>query len=208
MGGCDTRRVPPTGLAQGEHLAISRCGVSLLRLAPYGLSPEPCRVRTKAESLPLVSLKGSAASFEGTVGAFYGRSHFMGPGVKAGGWRRVGGMAPLTRPWVPQHNALLIKVGPPPPPNSVSGSSLPGPGRGGRGAEMGFLSSLHCHLPSPQPCPLPSLRSITPGGMPTHLPAFQCPYHFLHTLSSGREWRLSQWLPWRWCGPLSWMQLN
>lgn len=172
MGGCDTRRVPPTGLAQGEHLAISRCGVSLLRLAPYGLSPEPCSVRTKAESLPLVSLKGSAASFEGTVGAFYGRSHFMGPGVKAGGWRRVGGMAPLARPWVPQHNALLIKVGPPPPPNSVSGSSLPGPGRGGRGAEMGFLSSLHATYPAPNPVHFHHSAPSPPGECPpTCLPS-------------------------------------
>ena len=89
-GGCDTLRVPRTGLAQGERLAISRCGVSLLSPASDRLSPEPSSVRTKAKSLRLVSLKGSAASFEGTVGAVLWQEPFHGARGKAGGRRALG----------------------------------------------------------------------------------------------------------------------
>lgn len=89
-GGCDTLRVPRTGLAQGERSVISRCGVSLRSPASDGLSPEPSGVRTKAKSFRLVSLKGVRPASRAQLVLFYGRSHFMGQGVKAGGWRARG----------------------------------------------------------------------------------------------------------------------
>lgn len=91
----------------------------------------------------------------------------------------MGGVALLTRPWVPQHNTLLIGAGPPPPPNSVG--HLYGAGVRGAGCRDGLPEQFACHLPSPQPCPLPSLHSAPPEGMPTHLPAFQSSYHLQHT---------------------------
>ena len=103
----------------------------------------------------------------------------MGHGARRAGGGRLGGVALLTRPWAPQHNTLLIEAGPPPPPSSV-GHLFRARVRGA-GCRDGLPEQFACHLPSPQPCPLPSLRSIPTGGMPTHLPAFQCPYHLQHT---------------------------
>lgn len=77
----------------------------------------------------------------------------------------MGGVAP-NPPLGSQHNALLIRAGPHPP-NSVSASSLPGPGEG---AEVGFLEQFACHLPSPNPVHFHH-SAPSSSGMPTHPPA-------------------------------------
>ena len=72
---------------------------------------------------------------------------------------------------------------------------------------MGFLSSLHATYPAPNPVHFHHSAPSPLGECPPTCP----PSSALTTssiLGSGREWRLSQWLAWRWCGPLSWMQPN